>query len=94
MAVLRQLFAGFWFHPIGVIMGSSHYMEGVWGSVLVAWIIRSVVLRLGGAATVKKKLLPFFVGFFLAAVLSVLIWDIYAWHLQSLGVERLYSGVP
>lgn len=94
VAMLRQLSAGFWFHPIGVILGSSYYVEGVWGSVLVAWIIRSVVLRLGGAATVKNKLLPFFVGFFLAAVLSVLIWDLYAWHLQSLGVERLYSGMP
>ncbi len=94
VAVLRQLYAGFWFHPIGLILGSSYYVEGVWGSVLVAWIIRSVVLRLGGAATVKNKLLPFFAGFFLAAVLSVLIWDMYAWHLQTQGVERLYSGMP
>jgi predicted PurR-regulated permease PerM len=53
-----------------------------------------VVLRLGGAATVKNRLLPFFVGFFLAAVLSVVIWDIYAWQLQSMGIERLYSGMP
>ena len=95
VAVLRQLFAGFWFHPIGVILGSSYYLsDSVWGSALVAWIIRSVVLRLGGAATVKHRLLPFFVGFFLAAVLSVLIWDLYAWHLQSMGIERLYSGMP
>lgn len=94
VAVLRQLFAGFWFHPIGVVLASTYYVEGIWGSALVAWIIRSVVLRLGGAATVKNKLLPFFVGFFLAALLSVLIWDLYAFHLQSLGMERVYNMAP
>ncbi len=94
VAVLRQLYAGFWLHPIGIILGSSYYSEGIWGSALVAWIIRSIVLRLGGAATVKNKLLPFFVGFFLAAILSVLIWDVYAWHLQSMGIDRYYSATP
>ena len=95
VAVLRQLFAGFWFHPIGVVLSSTYYMsDTAWGSVLVAWIIRSIVLRLAGAATVKNKLLPFFVGFFLAACVSVLIWDVYAFHLQSMGIDRLYSDMP
>ncbi len=92
VATLRQLWAGFWFHPIGVILASSHYLEGLWGSLLVAWVIRALVLRLGGAATVKRKLLPFFVGFFVAAVLCILLWNLYGFHLHQAGVDRIYTG--
>lgn len=73
LAVFRQLFAGFWFHPIGFITGPTWMMLQAWGSVLVAWAIRLIVLKLGGAATVRNKLLPFFVGVFLAAILAYLL---------------------
>ncbi len=74
LAVLRQLFAGFWFHPVGFILGPSQMMGRVWGSVLAAWAIRSIVLRLGGAATVREKLMPFFIGVFLAAISAQLLF--------------------
>ncbi len=94
LALLRQCFAGFWFHPVGFILGSAHMLEWAWGSALVAWVIRSVVLKFGGAATVKTKLFPFFVGVFLGSVLFVLINVTYAGVLQSRGVERIYMVMP
>jgi|TARA_B100000315_G_scaffold139133_2_gene128216 hypothetical protein len=68
VAVLRQMFAGFWFHPVGIILGPSRMLEFAWGSCLVAAGIRFLVLRLGGAITVRQKLLPFFLSVFISAV--------------------------
>lgn len=94
LTVMRQIFAGFWFHPIGFILGSSHMLEFVWGSALVAWAIRAVALKVGGAATVKTRLFPFFVGLFLGSVLFLLISIGYAAYLQAHGVERIYNVLP
>lgn len=68
VTVLRQWFPGFWFHPIGLLAGPSDMMQTLWGSVLAAWVVRFVVLRLGGAATVREKLVPVAVGIFAAAL--------------------------
>jgi hypothetical protein len=75
LTFMRQVFAGFWFHPVGFIVGIGYDSLGerVWGSCLVAWMIRSLVLKLGGAVTVRNKLLPFFVGVFLGAVASYMV---------------------
>jgi len=68
LTVLRQLFAGFFFHPIGFILGSTPMLGQIWGSMFVAWVIRFAVLKLGGAATVRNKLIPFAFGIFLASI--------------------------
>ena len=68
VTALRQTFTGFWFHPVGIIIGSMEALYRIWGSLLVAWLVRFSVLKLGGAATVREKLLPFAAGIFLAAV--------------------------
>ena len=91
LSVLRQALSGFWFHPVGFILGSSHMIEGAWGSVVAACAIRFVVLKLGGAATVKNKLMPFCVGMFLAVVLVAVIFNIIAVFLRAQGVERIYG---
>ena len=64
IAGLRQLFAGFWFHPIGFILGSTDMLDAAWGSFLLAALVRLMVLKLGGAATVRNKLTPFAIGMF------------------------------
>jgi hypothetical protein len=75
ITILRQMFPGFWFHPVGFLMGPSAMMQGaasfggsLWGSLLVAYLVRLAVLRLGGAATVREKLVPAAIGIFLAAL--------------------------
>jgi hypothetical protein len=73
VAVLRQLFPGFWFHPIGVLVGPSNMMSLLWGSLLVAGIMRFGVLKIGGASAVRSKLVPAAVGIFLAALAAYAI---------------------
>ncbi len=67
-AVLRQSFPGFWFHPVGFLVGASSMMQAAWGSLLVAYLVRLSVLRLGGAATVREKLIPAASGIFLGSL--------------------------
>jgi len=70
LALLRQWFAGFWFHPLGFLAGPSHMLHEAWGSLLLAWLVRFVVLKLGGASAVRHRLFPFAVGC-LVAIASV-----------------------
>jgi len=70
VSVLRQFFPGFWFHPVGVLMGPSGMMGELWGSLLVAGMVRWTVLKVGGASAVRSKLIPAAVGLFLAALLA------------------------
>ena len=82
VTVLRQIFAGFWFHPVGIILGPSRLLQFAWGSCLVAAAIRFLVLRLGGAVTVRQKLLPFFVGVFISAVTAYAIFGVITGYLS------------
>jgi len=91
LAVLRQLFAGFWFHPIGFMVGMSRMMDFVWGSCLVALVLRFAVLKLGGATTVRTKLQPLFIGVFLGAIASMVVLGVLAAYLHWGDVTRLYG---
>jgi hypothetical protein len=91
VTVLRQFFSGFWFHPVGVVLGSTNFLDYIWGSALTAWVVRSVVLRLGGAATVREKLQPFFVGVFMGGCAGYLVLLIYAAYLRTLGLSPEYN---
>ena len=66
-AVLRQFFAGFWFHPVGLLIGPTHMMDQVWGSCLVALALRFAVVRMAGAEAVRARLLPAGIGVFFEA---------------------------
>jgi hypothetical protein len=94
LTVLRQIFAGFWFHPLGFILGTTRIMDYIWGSVLVALVIRSSVLWFGGAATVREKLRPFFIGVFLGSITTFTIWGMYGLYLLGHDVERIYGAIP
>jgi hypothetical protein len=91
VALLRQMFAGFWFHPVGILFSATNMARIVWGSCLVAWLLRVVVLRFGGAATVRTKLQPFFVGVFVGAVIGSGIVAMHTAYLTSQGVAEVFT---
>ncbi len=70
-------------------------MEWAWGSILVAWFQRLVVLKLGGARMVKKKLYPFAIGLLLGSVaaqafiLALNTW-FYYYHPGTPGIPVTY----
>jgi hypothetical protein len=95
LTVLRQFFAGFWFHPIGFMIGFTFQNDGAnWGTLLVAWIIRYTVLKIGGARAVRNKLLPFFIGAFTGCVLAVGIFSVINGHAVAQGSPNFYNSMP
>jgi hypothetical protein len=70
VAAFRQLFPGFWFHPVGILVGPSTMMGQLWGSLLLAGVIRWAVLKIGGASAIRTKLVPVAVGIFVLALLA------------------------
>ena len=89
--VLRYIFVGFWFHPIGVILGPMPLMDHIWGSLLVAWLVRLSVLKLGCAVTVREKLLPFFAGVFLGGVMAKAVFFLINLHLHFFTSSNLFQ---
>ena len=95
LTLLRQFFAGFWFHPIGFIVGSSPMNSGAnWGSLLVAWAIRGLVLKIGGATAVRHRLQPFFAGVFLGALTALLIFAVVNSFSVTHGSTNIYRAIP
>ncbi len=94
-AALRQLFAGFWFHPVGILLGSTHLMDWVWGSCLVALALRFAVVRLAGAEAVRERLLPVAIGIFLAGCLAYLTAFLHgSLLLGGAGFTQLVRSIP
>ena len=95
VSVLRQVIAGCWFHPVGILFGSTYMMDSVWGSCLVALGIRFFVVRFAGAEAVRERLIPAALGIFLASCLTYLIALIHGTVLlQGAGFTTLIQGVP
>ena len=79
---LRQFFAGFWFHPIGLLVGPTWMAQEAWGSLLLAFLIRLAVLKLGGAATVREKLMPAATGIFLGGTAAYFMYAVTVSYLK------------
>lgn len=95
VTVLRQFFAGFWFHPIGLLVGPSWMAQEAWGSLLLAWVIRLAVLKLGGAATVRSKLMPFAVGIFLGGTAAYFCYFVIVSYLKFFvpGIQSVWWSI-
>ncbi len=95
LTLLRQFFAGFWFHPIGFLLGFTHLNSGAnWGTLLIAWAIRALVLKVGGAKAVRSKLLPFAAGVFIGCLLSIMSFTIVNTLSVASGSTLFYSSMP
>ncbi|NLF30911.1 MAG: hypothetical protein GX591_08500 [Planctomycetes bacterium] len=94
VAILRQIFPAFWFHPVGILMSFGGLAQMIWGSCVVAWGLRMVVLHFGGAATVRSRLQPFFVGVFVGTIGAHVILMAHAAVLQSRGVDHVMNWWP
>ena len=88
LAVLRHYVSGFWFHPVGFILGWTNMDSGApWGTLLIAWLIRFATLKIGGAKAVRHKLIPFFTGAFVGCMLCILLFTF-------LNARAFMSGSP
>lgn len=94
LSFLRARFAWFPFHPIGYILAPSYFMSGLWFVIFMAWGIRSILLRIGGAHMIRYGLVPFSVGILLGAVTSIFFFDVLGLYLRAQGATKIYAGLP
>lgn len=94
LAVLRSLFVWFPIHPIGYVLAATYFGRTMWFTLLLAWLTRIIVLRIGGAHAIRRGLVPFAVGMFLACVVSIIVFDILGLYLQSCGITQVYATWP
>jgi hypothetical protein len=94
LAFLRAKLTWFPFHPIGYVLASTHFMKGCWFTFLVAWGVRMALFRLGGAHIIRRGLVPFCVGMFLACLAGIVIFDGVGVYLRTHGVTSVYSRIP
>ncbi len=75
LMLMRQRFVWWPFHPAGYAASSMMFMGLLWLPMLVAWIIKSSVLRYGGHK-LYRSLLPFFMGVILGEFFVGGLWGV------------------
>lgn len=73
LLVARHRVTGWPLHPLGFAVSGGWTMGIVWSSILVAWIIKSLVLKYGGAATYQRTR-PFFMGLIIGQFVVAGLW--------------------
>ena len=71
----RMRLPWFMLHPVGYAISSSWSMHRLWVSLLIAWLIKSLILRYGGLKMYRTAL-PFFLGIILGECVVGGVWTL------------------
>lgn len=94
LSFLRSTFMWFPLHPLGYVLATTYFARGAWCLAFIAWLTRIIVLRIGGAHSIRKGLVPFCIGMFLACIVSVIFFDVVSMYLRAHGVIDVYNKWP
>ncbi|MCX5759347.1 MAG: hypothetical protein NTU83_12730, partial [Candidatus Hydrogenedentes bacterium] len=76
LAALRMNFRWWPLHPVGYAISGSWSMDQLWTAIMVAWLIKSLLLKYGGAKAYKPAV-PFFVGLIIGEFMVGSFWNLY-----------------
>jgi hypothetical protein len=84
LAVLRMRYAWWPFHPIGYVLCTSWTVLSYWFPMLVAWAIKSLVIRYGGMR-LYARLRPLFLGLIFGEFSAEMMWTLITmcWNVQA-----------
>ena len=85
LAAARLMLMRFPFHPLGYAVATTPLMAYFWFSIMVAWLVRLVGLRLGGVRMIRNQLQPYMIGLIVGSVGAVLVWDV-------VGIVKIANG--
>ncbi len=83
LAVMRRAFSQWPLHPIGYVIGTG-FGSTLWGSVLLGWGIKTLVLNYGGVQLYKMAF-PAFLGLALGHLTMNVFWAVVALLVGSAG---------
>jgi hypothetical protein len=74
LMLLRHRFLWWPFHPLGFAICTVSFIVGrIWFSVFLAWLLKILILKYGGA-TLHRKMVPLFMGMVLGQVCNAGFW--------------------
>jgi hypothetical protein len=73
LGFLRLQFTWWPFHPIGFLLVYSYPMRMIWFSVLIGWIAKTLIVRFGGAAMMRKAM-PVAIGLIVGECVAIAFW--------------------
>ena len=73
LTLARHRFLWWPVHPLGFATGTFFIMNYIWFSVFLAWLLKSIVLRYGGASFYRRAR-PFFLGLILGQISVAGLW--------------------
>ncbi|MEN3001624.1 MAG: DUF6785 family protein [Armatimonadota bacterium] len=75
LGFIRQRWTGFLLHPVGYAVSSSWSMAILWVPMLIAWVIKSAILRIGGLSAYRRGV-PFFLGLIVGECVIGSLWSL------------------
>jgi hypothetical protein len=75
IATLRIRLSSFPFHPLGYALTTSWMTQVFWTPILIAWILKTVVIRYGGMR-LFIRVRPFFLGLVFGEFTAAVVWTV------------------
>jgi len=92
LVFMRNRFIWFPVHYVGFAIGDAWVMGWAWGCVFLGWLIKLLIIKLGGQ-TWYNKLKPVFIGMILGQLMCGAFWIIVDLITGEVG-NFIYIGVP
>lgn len=89
LTYMRTYFVWWPFHPAGYAISTNFGAEYFWSAILIAWLIKTLVLRYGGYK-LYRQLLPVMFGLVLGQYCTGAFWSVTSVILQ----QRTYDFAP
>ena len=80
---MRSRFWWWPFHPLGYAIGCAWPAVVYWSSFFVGWIVKSNILRYGGAIT-YRRFRPFFLGLILGEFAMGILWALLTYFIKGI----------
>jgi hypothetical protein len=72
---MRTRFLWWHLHPLGWIVGSSVWIQSLWFSIFIAWLLKYLIMKYGGAK-IYREAKNFFLGLVLGQYVAATLWFI------------------
>ena len=89
LSLLRMRLPAWPFHPMGYALANTPTMASTWMPFLIAWLLKSLVLRYGGMGLYRRSL-PFFLGLILGDYVVPSLWFLLGWATNT----QMYLTFP
>lgn len=86
LCFLRYRFLGWPLHPVGFLLANSYPMRVFWFSIMLGWLCKTLVMRLGGVP-VYRRLSPIFMGMIVGTALSSVFWIVVRIVMYGMGEQ-------